>query len=299
LRDAPRGDAVITAGLAQGDIDQSLKWDASYQRSTVRRYIELSEKLAGEAKLDLLVWPETAMPFYLQEPGSLSTLARGLAADIKTPVLTGAPGLLRTEPNDYVLFNRAYLIGPKGRLLASYDKRHLVPFGEYVPFQEILPLDKLVAGIGDFQAGKTGAPLVCGPMSLGVLICYEAIFPELAQDLVERGANLLVNISNDAWFGDSSAPWQHLSHAVLRTVEQGRAMVRSTNTGVSVLIGPHGRILKRAPQFEAAILTGQLPLSNRKTIYHRIRSVERPLVFALALLFIGVSFFGKRSIFNI
>jgi apolipoprotein N-acyltransferase len=132
-------------------------------------------------------------------------------------------------------------------------------------------------------------------MSLGVLVCYEAIFPELAQDLVEHGANLLVNISNDAWFGDSSAPLQHLSHAVLRTVEQGRAMVRATNTGISVLIGPRGRILKRAPQFQASALSGQLPLSSRKTIYHRIRGVERPALFVLALLFIGVSFSGRRS----
>ncbi|MGE4555494.1 MAG: apolipoprotein N-acyltransferase [Desulfovibrionaceae bacterium] len=295
LRAPAHSDAVITAGLAQGNIDQSLKWDDFYQRSTVQRYIDLSEKLARQTKLDLLVWPETAMPFYLQEASPMSMLARRLAADIKTPLLAGSPGYQRITPQDYILFNRAYLIGARGNLLSSYDKRHLVPFGEYVPFNGILPLDKLVTGVGDFHSGKSSAPLAYGRMSLGVLVCYEAIFPELAQDLVEHGANLLVNISNDAWFGDSSAPLQHLSHAVLRAVEQGRAMVRATNTGISVLIGPRGRILKRAPQFQASALSGQLPLSSRKTIYHRIRGVERPALFVLALLFIGVSFSGRRS----
>jgi apolipoprotein N-acyltransferase len=288
---AAAGDAAV--GLAQGNIDQSLKWDDSYQRATVERYLDLSRSLLKKHELDLLVWPETAMPFYLQESSPMTLLAKGFAKQHGVPLLAGSPGYKRLSPKKFVLFNRAYLIGPDGGMRGFYDKRHLVPFGEYVPFDEILPLGKLVTGVGDFIPGRDAKALRSGKLSLGLLICYEAIFPELAQDLAAQGANLLVNISNDAWFGDTSAPRQHLSHAVLRCVEQSRAMVRATNTGISVLIGPRGRILDRTPQFRAAVLAGELPLVEQSSVFHAVRGVLRPAVIAAALLFIGVVFSGS------
>ncbi len=295
LNAPPSAQGEAAAGLVQGNIDQSLKWDDSYQRATVERYLELSREMLQRRELDVVVWPETAMPFYLQESSPMSVMARSLAREWSVSLLAGSPGYKRLGPKEFVLFNRAYLIGPDGNVVDHYDKRHLVPFGEYVPFQELLPLQKLVTGVGDFVPGETAEPLRRGELSLGLLICYESIFPELAQELVAEGANLLINISNDAWFGDTAAPRQHLSHAVLRCVEQGRAMVRSTNTGISAMIGPRGEILSRTAQFEPAVLAADLPLIHGATVFHAIRPVLRPAVYALAALFIGVSFSGTRK----
>jgi apolipoprotein N-acyltransferase len=148
-------------------------------------------------------------------------------------------------------------------VVGFYDKEHLVPFGEYVPLGEWLPLGKLVESVGDFSSGRNQRAPSIGDIALGVLVCYEGIFPELAQKRVEEGATLLVNISNDAWFGDSSAPWQHLQLSLLRAVEQGRWLARATNTGISLLADPQGRITARSGLFTEDAVTGPSPAGNR------------------------------------
>ena len=185
------------------------------------------------------------------------------------PLLFGAPAYLRSL-GGHVLFNRAYLLAPSGQT-AAYDKEHLVPFGEYVPLGNLLTfIGKLVEGLGDFRPGQDGKPLLQGNLALGTLICYEAIFPELAQRRVAAGANVLVNISNDAWFGDSAAPRQHLDLALLRAVEQGRTLIRGTNTGISAVIDPRGRIMAQGGLFTAlALPCPETPLVSETTWYHR------------------------------
>jgi len=263
---------TVSVTVIQGNIDQSLKWNDAYRYATLSRYQTLTRGEAERSHPDLVVWPETALPFYLQELSSLSMDVRGLAQDIGVPILTGSPAYSfepgREKP---MLFNRAYLVDPTGGLAGHYDKEHLVPFGEYVPLGEYLPfVTKLVHGVGDFMPGKDADPLAHGPMRVGVLLCYETIFPELAQARVESGVNLLVNISNDAWFGRSSAPLQHLYLSVLRAVEQRRTLVRGTNTGISAFIDPHGRILETTALFRAAAVTrADLPLVEETTFYHR------------------------------
>ncbi len=280
----PKG-RIATIGIVQGNIDQTLKWDPGHQADTVSRYISLSERLVKESHADLVIWPETALPFFLQELTHDGARVRNFARTRETLLLTGSPAYEFDLANNlYTMYNRAYLIGGEGGALGQYDKMHLVPFGEYVPLGSILPLSKLVQAVGDFRGGQDGRPLVGGHLALGVLICYETIFPALAQERVSLGANVLVNISNDAWFGDTSAPRQHLHLAALRAVEQGRYMIRSTNSGISAIIDPHGRIVQETGLFHAAAMSGTIRAVHEDTVYHGVASLLHGAIIALTLL---------------
>lgn len=262
-------DGAVHVTIVQGNVDQSRKWEAEAEAETVEKYLELSRRAVADAPTDLLVWPETSMPFYYQDGGPLAQGIREFTATAGIPLVFGAPAYQRTL-GSHVLYNRAYLLAPDGQTTA-YDKEHLVPFGEYVPLGNILTfIGKLVQGVGDFRPGQAGAPLPHGSLALGTLICYEAIFPELAQKRVAAGANVLVNISNDAWFGDSAAPRQHLDLALLRAVEQGRALIRGTNTGISAVIDPRGRIMAQGGLFTALTLPcPEVPIMSETTWLHR------------------------------
>ena len=273
LRGPATPTATASVAMIQGNIDQGLKWDEAMQAAILKTYLDLSRKAVAEFAPDLVVWPETAMPFYFQDPTPFSAAVREGTQGLNTALLAGSPAYsVPTEPGapQYVLHNRAWLLGSRGQTLSWYDKEHLVPFGEYVPLGEWLPfITKLVPGQFEFRPGLNAAPLATGPLAMGLLICYEAIFPELAQQQVERGANVLVNISNDAWFGRSSAPSQHLHLAVLRAVEQNRAIIRATNTGISVFIGPDGRMRGATELFTSAIAHDPgVPLLTETTFYH-------------------------------
>lgn len=272
-------------GIVQGNIDQSLKWDPSYQADTVSRYIDLSEQLVKQHSVDLIIWPETALPFFLQELTHEGARVRNLARTRETFVLTGSPAYeFDLANNRYIMYNRAFLLGREGGTVGQYDKMHLVPFGEYVPLGGILPLTKLVQAIGDFREGVDGQPLEGGNLALGVLICYETIFPLLAQERVAEGASLLVNMSNDAWFGQTSAPRQHLQLATLRAVEQGRYMIRSTNTGISAIIDPRGRIVQETELFKTASVSGSIRAIYETTMYHNLAQILQNAIIGATLL---------------
>ncbi|MDY0273894.1 MAG: apolipoprotein N-acyltransferase [Desulfomicrobium sp.] len=281
--------------LVQGNIDQDQKWDPDMQKSTLDTYAQLSREALALQPTDLLIWPETALPFYYQDHIDLTFSLQDTLTQLNTPLLVGAPAYSRTQAHEkapYVLHNRAYLIGSKGQTLSWYDKEHLVPFGEYVPLDNWLPfLAKLVPGEYEFRPSIYVAPLSLGSMSMGILICYEAIFPELAQVRVTQGANLLINISNDAWFGHSSAPLQHLYLAVLRAIEQNRSLVRGTNTGISAFITPTGKISTHTNIFVPALLHQEdVPLLTKTTFFHdhfHIIQMAFPLLSA-GLLAIGL-----------
>ncbi len=282
-------------GIVQGNIDQSLKWDPGYQTDTVSRYIDLSERLLKQAPVDLLVWPETALPFFLQELTHEGARVRNLARTKETFLLTGSPAYeFDVAHNRYIMYNRAFLLGPEGGTKGQYDKMHLVPFGEYIPLGEILPLTKLVQAIGDFREGVDGQPLVGGNLALGVLICYETIFPILAQERVANGANVLVNMSNDAWFGHTSAPRQHLQLATLRAVEQGRYMIRSTNTGISAIIDPRGRIVQETELFKTASVSGSIRAIYETTVYHDMAQILQSAIIGFTLLLAAWGMLGSR-----
>lgn len=281
--------------LVQGNVDQSRKWEPAYQDGTVDKYIDLSCKALadfaaarpGRPGLELVIWPETAMPYYFQDPTPLRHRVAAFAAEAGLPLLTGAPGYVVIDRGPgFNLYNRAFLLDARGRDAGVYDKEHLVPFGEYMPFGEYLPFAKLVQGVGDFAPGRGQKPLALNGVALGLLICYEAIFPGLAQERVAQGANVLVNLSNDAWFGDTSAPRQHLGLARLRSVEQARWIVRCTNTGITCAIDPLGRIRGQAKQFEALALACEVTARQDRTVFHRVHQTVDfgPLAIVLGLL---------------
>ncbi len=291
----PEPDFMIS--IAQGNVDQGLKWDPGYQADTVKKYVKISLEAIQKNAPKLVVWPETAMPFYLQDKTPLRRALEILAVDSKTPILTGSPAyrVIDMKTRKYVLLNRAWLIADTGRTTQSYDKEHLVPFGEYMPFAEWVPFEKLVQAAGDFVPGKDNKPIMLDGVALGMLICYEAIFPELAQQQVERGANALLNISNDAWFGNTSAPKQHLNLSIMRAVEQGRWLVRGTNTGISAFVDPLGRIRAVSTQFQAESLSAKIAPRNETTVFHDNYSMIRLYTYGLTLLAFGWLIFRAKK----
>jgi apolipoprotein N-acyltransferase len=277
--DAPRA----RVALIQGNIEQSQKWDPAFQKAAIEKYLRLSLS-TRPARPDLIVWPESAAPFYfLAEVPPTRMVMQGIA-EAATHFLIGAPAFeMRGDKADY--YNSAYLVGPRPQVLGRYDKAHLVPYGEYTPFKEYLPfLGKIVEHVGDFKAGERGKTLEWMGHRLGILICYEVIFPELAREQVRNGANLLITITNDAWYGKTAGPYQHFSLAVLRAVENRRVLARSANTGISGFIDPVGRLLDLTPLMEEAAVVRELPLLDTQTVYTRFGDV-----FAGACLFVAAA----------
>ncbi|MCR4665957.1 MAG: apolipoprotein N-acyltransferase [Desulfovibrio sp.] len=286
----PQDEKSFPVLFIEGNFDQNQKWVPSLQRETVQRYAYLTEKALNGRSGILVIWPETAMPFFLETKPLLAEAIRNVAMIHQIPLLFGAPGTdlgKKTPEGSSPVYNRALLLGPAGRLLGFYDKEHLVPFGEYTPsFLDLAFLKPLLQGVGVYTPGEMTAPLCAGNLSLGMLICYEAIFPWIAQKRVEEGANVLCDISNDGWFGTTPASRQHLYLTALRAVEQGRWMLRGTNSGISAVIDPQGRIVERGPLFTEGFLEGKAKISETRTLFHRFFPIFFYLVPALALLFL-------------
>ncbi|MDH3809726.1 MAG: apolipoprotein N-acyltransferase, partial [Desulfuromonadales bacterium] len=256
----------LAVAVVQGNIPQGHKWRPENQISTVKTYRDLSLRAEQEGAKELILWPEAAMPFYFQDGGPLADSVAGLATEAKTSLLFGSPAY-RRDSGALRYLNSAYLLSPTAEVQGRSDKVHLVPFGEYVPLGKFLPfVNKLVAGIGDYSPGEIN-PLPIGAHKLGVLICYEVIFPELAREYVRQGSDLLVNITNDAWFGKSSAPWQHLAMARFRAIENRVWMARAANTGISAFIAPSGKVVKQTGLFETAFLSSEVGLGAQPKLY--------------------------------
>jgi apolipoprotein N-acyltransferase len=259
--------------VVQGNIDQAQKWSPAVKAATVDTYLRLSRQALQGRDVELVVWPETALPFYPQQDPLMERVNTFVEAR-NAWLLTGAPlyDLPQAGGGNAQIryYNGAILIGPDGHQRGSHAKQHLVPFGEYVPLRQYLSfLEPLVVSVGDFSPGQEKGPLVLGPMRLGILICYESIFPEIAHQAVIRGANLLVNLTNDAWYGWSSAPHQSLAMAVFRAVENKRTLIRAANTGISGFVDPLGHVVRRSDLFVEASMVGQVPMVEISTVFNR------------------------------
>ncbi len=262
--------ASPTARVAviQGNIDQAIKWDPAHQMAAIKKHQRLSQAAKSENP-DLIVWPESATPFYLFFDQRPTEMVMSGIEKAGIDFLVGSPSIAK-QGEKVIYYNSAYLISPTRKDVSKYDKTHLVPYGEYVPFERWLPfLGKLVAQVGDFRPGKPGKTLSWDKDALGIQICYEVIFPGLSRKLVKNGATLLINITNDAWFGTTSGPYQHFSMTIFRAVENRRALARAANTGISGFIDPVGRILTSTRLLEEAALTHPLPLLREITVYSR------------------------------
>lgn len=271
--------------VVQGNFPQNQKWLPEFQEETVATYLRMSEEAIAEKKPHLLIWPETALPFYPYEHPLFLKLQSELTRPRQLFLLTGAPHRERAEPDGPVrYFNSAFLIDPNGTVSGRYDKQHLVPFGEYVPLRWLLHFaSPLVETMGDFSPGHSAQPLSCQKSRIGVLICFESIFPEISRRQVQNGANILVNITNDAWFGRSLAPWQHLSMAPLRAVETRKSLVRAANTGISAFVDPLGRVQEASPLFAPYAKSATVTLFGGTTAYVRWGHVFPTVCLLLAL----------------
>ena len=231
--------------LVQGNIPQEVKWRPGEEERSLSRYLELSRQALSCAP-EFLIWPETALPFPFPYGRLTGKLLEGIK-ELGRPVLVGVPRALQT-PRGWIMRNSLVALSPDGRVLGVYDKEHLVPFGEYVPLGDRFSwLRRLAVASGGYTPGKgTGIVRVAG-VKVGVLICFENAFPGLAQARVRAGADLLLVITNDAWFGDSAALRQHLDQSVLRAVETRRWVIQVANTGLSGVIDPYGRIRLLGP----------------------------------------------------
>jgi len=256
----------VVVRIAQGNIDQSVKWNPRYQLETIANHTDLSRPV-HLSRPDLTVWPETAYPAFFQDVNDLHRMVVGFVKQSRSWLLFGSPTYDRQGKN-ITLFNSAFLLSPEGTIMGRYDKVHLVPYGEYVPLRQFFPfINKLVEGIGDFGTGPGYHPLTFGSYRVGVLICYEGIFPGAARMYKQEGADFLVNITNDAWFGRTSAPYQHLSMTVFRAVENRLDVVRAANTGISAFIDATGKMTQTTALFEKAFLDGYVQISKGSTFY--------------------------------
>lgn len=264
----PESGAPLTVALLQGNIPQDVKWDPAFQESTLSVYERLSRE-AGAAGARLVVWPESAAPFYLQDDRLRTERIQSLARDLQTSMVVGSPAY-ENDVQGVRYLNSAYLIDRQGMVVGRSDKVHLVPFGEYVPLAPLFPfVNKMVKGIGDFSAGRGTVPLATADGPLGVLICFEVIFPEISRGYVQNGARLLVNITNDAWFGRSSAPYQHLSMTVFRAVENRVPLIRAANTGISAIVDSRGHIRGMTSLFTTTKLGGEIRINDEGSFYTR------------------------------
>lgn len=248
-RTTPAGS--LRVGFIQGNVAQDEKWDPAYQEATVDRYERLTHEAAAQGA-ELVVWPETAAPFFFQTDSALRDRVTMLAEREHVWLVVGSPAFSRDDEG-LALYNRVYLVDPAGAAERSYDKMKLVPFGEYVPLARLFFfVHKVVEGIGEFRAGTDPVVFPTARGKFGALICYEGIFPGLTRRFVVGGADFLVNITNDAWFGRTSAPYQHLAMVSVRAVENRVPIVRVANTGFSAMVDPDGRIRWRTDLFETA-----------------------------------------------
>ena len=257
----------ITVTVLQGNIDQDKKWDRIHQREVIDTYKDLTLAAASEQP-DLVVWPESALPFIFGYDNDLTNEVIDLQKQINAHMLIGSVLLKGSEKGRSLLSNSVIMLSPGTDAIEVYDKIHLVPFGEYVPLGNLFPfIKKLVVAIGDFVHGKDVTVMNTPFAKIGNLICYEIAFPGLVRKFIDKGANLIVTVTNDAWFGRTSAPYQHFSMAVFRAIENRVPVARSANTGISGFIDSRGRIIQKSDIFVKASLTNKISVGNEKSFY--------------------------------
>jgi apolipoprotein N-acyltransferase len=286
---------TVNVAVVQGNIDQSVKWNPQHRREIFDTYIRLSRRTLAEHP-ELIVWPEAAVPFVFQYEPDYSKQLISAVQEFGTYLLFGGQDIvLRPPPEHYDSLNSAFLLSPKGELLAKYDKIHLVPFGEYVPYRKILFfIDKMVTAIGEVLPGKTYQVMPLPEKPFSTLICFEIIFPNLVRKFVDRGARFLVTITNDAWYGRTAAPYQHFAMATFRAIENHISIARAANTGISGFIDPYGRIIEQSEIFVENTLVHNISLRNTTTFYTRYGDLFVRFCLILLIVWIGYGLWKKE-----
>lgn len=297
LVDAPPAQADHAALLVQQNIPVSVDWTPAYLQQTLNELKELTVKSAAadSPKIDLVVWPESPAPFQTDDVRFRAVIS-DMTRQTKTWTIIGAIGSEQRSKVDTRVFNSAALISPSGEWTARYDKIHLVPFGEYLPFPSVFSFaGGLTKAVGEFQRGTSRQPLDAGDARLGVFICYESIFPDEVRQFADQGAEVFVNISNDGWYGDSGAYAQHLNQTRMRAIENNRWLLSATDTGVTASIDPLGRVVAQIPRKQRTALVAPYALNSAPTFYARHGDwfAYGCAIISLGALFTRFTFFRK------
>ena len=282
--------APVRVAVLQGNVPQDEKWDPSRRDDITERYLAMTRE-ALEAGASFVIWPESSTPFYFEHDLIRGAAIRRLAREANATILLGSDQVEPIRPSAEAkkvserYYNAAFLVRPDGDVGAVYRKMHLVPFGEYVPLQSLLFfVGPIVEAVSAFTPGQAPVLLPVGSHVASTAICYEVIFPSLIRQFVLDGSQLLTTITNDAWYGRSSAAFQHWDQASMRAIEQGRYLARAANTGISGFVDPYGRVLRSQGLFSQAVLVEDLRFLTHRTVYNRIGDLAAWLSVALTVL---------------
>jgi len=269
----------LQIGLIQANIAQEDKWQPAEARRIFTTHVAMTRDVVRRGA-EYVLWPESATPFMLEEDPAGEAAVRALAREVNVPLLVGSVQF-EGAPTPR-LYNAAFHLSPDGTTAAVYRKIQLVPFGEYVPFRRwLFFVAPLVESLAEFAPGTSVVLLPVGDRVVSTAICYEIVYPSLAREAVRNGSQLLTTITNDGWYGESSAPYQHFAMAAMRAIEQGRYLARAANTGISGIVDPYGRIVQASRVFEETGLVGEVRLLTGRTPYSQIGDLVAYLALAL------------------
>ena len=283
-----RDGVTLQLGLIQANIPQEEKWNPSHAGAIFERYVTMTRQAAAQGA-QFVLWPESSTPFYFEEDAFGADRMRALARETGTPILFGSDQIERGNDADRY-YNSAFVLDEAGLTAAVYRKMYLVPFGEFVPFKNLLFfVGPLVEAVSDFAPGATVTMLPVHGHLVSTAICYEVVFPDLMRKAVREGAELLTTITNDAWYGTTSAPFQHFALASMRAIEQGRYLARAANTGISGIVDPYGRVIVRTDLFATTIVVGEVRFLQERTIYAKIGDVAPQCAALLTLVALALA----------
>ena len=292
INSKPLQEKTLSVTLVQGNIDPYKKWTATFIDSNITIYEALSAQ-SSNSTTDLIIWPETAIPGYLKHRYSYLKRIRGLVDSLQVPLLAGAPDYRWIKKGEAKVYNSVFLIEPNHWPMQQYSKMHLVPFSERVPLVSEFPLlyrltKKLIMDIGDFSPGDSVTVFSMNQISrlkFATVICFDSVFPDHVRQLIAQGAQFLVIITNDGWFGRTSGPYQHAAMAVLRAVENGVAVVRCANTGVSCIVDRYGYVRQKTEIYTRDVLRGDIDIQGDVTFYVRYgQHINLGIVFVMGIL---------------
>jgi apolipoprotein N-acyltransferase len=293
----------VRVAVLQGNVAQDEKWDPAMRGEITERYLAMTRQALAE-RASFIMWPESSTPLPFEQDIVGGAAIRRLAVESGATLLVGSDQVepIKTEPPSdgesrkitAKYYNAAFLVKPDGTVGAVYRKMHLVPFGEYVPLQSLLFFaGPIIGAVADFSAFTPGTDPVLLPIGTHVAstaICYEVIYPDLIRRFVRDGSELLTTITNDAWYGRSSAAYQHWDQASLRAIEEGRYLARAANTGISGFVDPYGRVMAKTSLFEPAVVVRDIRFLKDRTIYNRIGD----LAAWLSLVLVMAALLGER-----
>ncbi len=257
----------IKIALLQGNIEPEIKWDDRYLDYNMQTYLNMSRK-AAEEDMDLIIWPETAAPCYLAAESLYLSRVQATCDQLNVPLLVGTNDYQVTPQGKLRYYNSAFLFTPGGGYPQVYNKIHLVPFSEKLPYDQILGIsDRIQLGQSDFSNGEDWTIFEIPKGRFATLICFESVYPGLVREFVGREAEFLVNITNDGWFGKTHGPFQHAQIAVFRAIENRIAIARCANTGVSMFVDPYGRVKQATGIYVRKTVIGKIPLKQKESVF--------------------------------